>query len=121
MLNDEYIFRNVEDAAEKCAKFLAKEHRKTLLNKDTMHSFWLQELEGASLGDSHAKKWLKSKKIKPSMYKNALMDDNRDAEKLQMDALMSTMCLPHKERSIFKSFLVDNLMKESERLNNASK
>lgn len=114
------IFRDVEDAAEKCARHLAEVHKKTLSNKKTMHSFWLQELEAASFGDSHAKKWLKSKKIKPSVYKNALMDDNIDAEKLQMDALMSTMCLPHNERSMFKSYLVDNLMYKSERLTYAS-
>ena len=116
-----YVDSEVIDAAEKTARHLAKKHKERLLNKDTMRSFWLQELEGASSGDNHARKWVKSKGVDPSRYKGALMDDNLDAEKIQMDAAVSSMIFPHEDKSVYKCLLVDNLMKESEELRNASK
>jgi hypothetical protein len=49
------------------------------------------------------------------------MDDNLDAEKVQMEALYSAMVFPPKDRAVFKCLLVDNMMEQSEGFINAGK
>jgi hypothetical protein len=118
-----YVDSEIFDAAEKDAKDLVEIHKVRLSNKDTRRSFYMQELDGASSGDKASKKWVKSKGINPAQYKHALMDDNRDAEKIQMSALMTAMSwgFKTKDRAAYKCLLVDNMMEQSEGFINADK
>ena len=116
-----YVDSELYDAAEKTARHLVEKHKDRLSNKETRRSFYMQELEGASYGGKHSKKWVKSKGIDPSQYKGALMDDNLDVEKIQMDALVSSMIFPSKDKPVYKCLLVDNMMKQSEDFINADK
>ena len=102
-------------AAEKDAKDLVEIHKVRLSNKKTRHSFYMQELEAASMGDKASKKWVKSKGINTAQYKHALNYDNRDAEKIQMSALMTAMSwgFETKDRATYKQLLVDNIMEQS--------
>ena len=108
-----YVDSELFDAAEKNASHLVEEHKDRLSNKDTRRSFYMQELDGASSGDKHSRKWAKSKGVDPAQYKHALMDDNLDAEKIQIDALYSAMVFPPKDRATYKCLLVDNIMEQS--------
>ena len=116
-----YVDSELCDAAEKTARHLVEKHKDRLSNNETRRSFYMQELDGASRGDKQSRKWAKSKGVDPSQYKDALMDDNLDAEKVQIEALYSAMVFPPKDRAVFKCLLVDNMMEQSEGFINAGK
>ena len=108
-----YVDSELVDAAEKTARHLVEKHKDRLSNKETRRSFYMQELEGASYGGKYSKKWAKSKGVDPAQYKHALMDDNLDAERIQMDAAVSSMIFRHEDRTFYKCLLVDNIMEQS--------
>ena len=86
-----------------------------LTNPKSRHSFYMQELDGASIGNKVAQDWVKSKDIDPSEYKG-FDDEDMDAEKIQM-ALISwqmTVGVPVVETVSLKCQVVDAIMQKTE-------
>jgi len=92
-----------------------------LTNPKSRHSFYMQELDGASSGSKEAKDWVKSKNIDPSEYKG-FDDEDIDAERVQM-ALISwqmTVGIPVTETVGLKCQVVDAIMEKTEVQNESS-
>ena len=91
--------------------------KNVLSDPETKRSFYMQELDGASGGHAIAKKWLASKNVDPSEYKNALWnEENVAAEHLQMAILGWQMRRPSSSsgaaRGKERCAVVDSLMAE---------
>ena len=91
--------------------------KSVLSDPETKRSFYMQELDGASDGHAIAKKWLASKNVDPSEYKNALWnEENVAAEHLQMAILGWQMRRPSSKsgetRAKERCAMVDSLMSE---------
>ena len=86
-----------------------------LTNPKSRHSFYMQELDGASIGNKVAQDWVKSKNIDPSEYKG-FDDEDMDAERVQM-ALISwqmTVGIPVTETVGLKCQVADAIMEKTE-------
>jgi hypothetical protein len=97
-------------------EFVSK-FKNILSDPETKHSFYMQELDGASQGNTASKEWVDSKGIDPSEYVNALWkEENEDAEALQMNIIAWQMRRPtsltSEARAIERRALVDALMLE---------
>jgi hypothetical protein len=97
-------------------EFVSK-FKNILSDPKTKHSFYMQELDGASQGNTASKEWVDSKGINPSEYVNALWkEENEDAEALQMNIIAWQMRRPtsltSEARAIERRTLVDALMIE---------
>jgi hypothetical protein len=91
--------------------------KSVLSDPETKRSFYMQELDGASDGHAIAKKWLASKSVDPSEYKNALWnEENVAAERLQMALVGWQMnrqtSLSSEARAIERCAVVDALMED---------
>ena len=84
------IFSNTN--VEEVSNTFVEKFQEILADPDARHSFYMQELDGASRGNSTAKKWVKSKDVKPSEFKG-FDDDNMDAEQVQMALITWHMTL----------------------------
>ena len=87
-MNHIYNSKNVE----KVADTFVEKFQEILADPAARHSFYMQELDGASRGNSTAKKWVESKDVKPSEFKG-FDDDNMDAEQVQMALITWQMTL----------------------------
>lgn len=86
-----------------------------LMNRKSRHSFYMQELDGASSGNQESQDWVKSKNIDSSEYKG-FDDEDMDAEKVQM-ALISwqmTQGVPVTKTASLKCKVVDAIMQKTE-------
>ena len=91
-----------------------------LMNRKSRHSFYMQELDGASKGNQEAQDWVKAKDIDPSEYKG-FDDEDMDAEQVQM-ALISwqvTQGIPVTKTVGLKCKIVDAIMQKTEVLNDS--
>lgn len=62
-------------------------------------SFYMQELDAASLGSKLSKEWVKSSQIPEDKYKNSLIDDeSEEAEAIQMALTMQIMSTPFSKK-----------------------
>jgi len=101
-------------------KEFVSQFKNILSDPETKHSFYMQELDGASQGNAMSKKWVDSKGIDPSEYVNALWEEeNEDAEALQMDIVAWQMrrSKSNEARAIERRALVDALMLEDKVVN----
>jgi hypothetical protein len=87
-MNHIYNSKNVE----KVANTFVEKFQEILADPDTRYSFYMQELDGASRGNSTAKKWVASKDVRTVDYKG-YDDDNMDAEQIQMALITWQMTL----------------------------
>ena len=101
--------------ADKVSDIFVERFYNVLINPKSRHSFYMQELDGASKGDKTAQDWVKSKNINPSEYKG-FDDEDIDAERVQM-ALISwqmTIGKPIIETVDLKCKVVDQIMSKTE-------
>ena len=106
-----HIYMNLD--VEEVAVTFVEKFRDILSDKDASHSFYMQELDGASSGNDVAKEWVKSKGIDPSEYKG-FDDENEDAEQVQMALVMWQISLgkPIEKTVQVKCDVVDSIMKK---------
>lgn len=114
---------DLEVAAMMDAEDLVKIHKIRLSNNETRRSFYMQELQAASIGDKCSREWVKSKGIDPAQYKNALDDEDEDAEKIQLSSMMTAISygFETKDRAAYKCYLIDSMMEQSEDFINVDK
>jgi len=101
--------------ADKVSDIFVERFHNILINPKSRHSFYMQELDGASKGDKVAQDWVKSKNIDSSEYKG-FDDEDVDAERVQM-ALISwqmTIGKPIKETVGLKCKVVDAIMSKTD-------
>ena len=81
--------------------------------REKWESFFMQELDGASLGDKISKRWVKSLQIPEDKYKNALDDESEEAEAIQIALTMQIMKTPFikKDKEKIRRNVVSFLMK----------
>jgi hypothetical protein len=98
---------------EEVASTFVEKFRDILSDKDASHSFYMQELDGASSGNDLSKKWVESKGIDPSEYKG-FDDENEDAEQVQMALITWQMSLgkPIENTVQVKCDVVDSIMEK---------
>ena len=108
-MKDTYMNLDVE----KVANTFVKKFGNILSDEDARHSFYMQELSGASSGNDGAKAWVESKGIDPSEYRG-FDDDNEGAERVQMALIMWHVSLgkPTEKTVQVKCDVVDSIMKK---------
>ena len=76
-------------------------------------SFYMQELDGASVGSKFSKGWVKNTQIPEDKYKNALDDESEEAEAIQMALTAQIMITPFskKDKEKIRRNVVSFLMK----------
>tara|TARA_Y100001951_G_scaffold48932_1_gene38574 strand:+ start:607 stop:942 length:336 start_codon:yes stop_codon:yes gene_type:complete len=84
------IFSNTN--VEEVSNTFVEKFQEILADPDARYSFYMQELDGASRGNSTAKKWVESKDVRTVDYKG-FDDDNMDAEQVQMALITWHMSL----------------------------
>jgi hypothetical protein len=100
--------------ADEVSDIFVERYYSILTNPKSRHSFYMQELDGASIGNKEAQDWVKSKNIDPSEYKG-FDDEDIDAEKVQM-ALISwqmTLGIPITETVSLKCQVVNAIMEKT--------
>ena len=99
---------------DKISNVFVEKFYNILTNSESRHSFYMQELDGASIGNKVAQDWVKSKNIDPSEYKG-FDDENMDAEKIQMALISWQMGLgiPVIETVSLKCQVVDAIMEKT--------
>ena len=105
---------------DKVSDIFVEQFFNVLTNPKSRHSFYMQELDGASIGNKEAQDWVKSKDIDPSEYKG-FDDEDMDAERVQM-ALISwqmTLGVPVVETVSLKFNVVDAIMMKTEASNDS--
>ena len=105
---------------DKVSDIFVEKFFNVLTNPKSRHSFYMQELDGASIGNKVAQDWVKSKDIDPSEYKG-FDDEDMDAERIQM-ALISwqmTLGVPVVETVSLKFNVVDAIMMKTEASNDS--
>tara|TARA_R100001530_G_C4246821_1_gene136774 strand:+ start:257 stop:619 length:363 start_codon:yes stop_codon:yes gene_type:complete len=108
------------EVADKVSDIFVEKFYNILMNPKSRHSFYMQELDGASKGNQESQDWVRAKNIDPSKYKG-FDDENINAEKVQM-ALISwqmTQGLPIEETSNLKCKVVDAIMQKTEITNDS--
>ena len=106
---------------DKVSDIFVEKFFNVLTNPKSRHSFYMQELDGASIGNKVAQDWVKSKGIDPSEYKG-FDDEDMDAERVQM-ALVSwqmTLGVPVVETVSLKCKVVDAIMMKTEASNDSA-
>ncbi len=99
---------------DKVADIFVERFYNILINPKSRHSFYMQELDGASSGNQASQDWVKSKNIDSSEYKG-FDDEDMDAEKIQM-ALISwqmTQDIPTTQTASLKCQVVDAIMEKT--------
>jgi len=88
---------------------------KNFKEREKWNSFYMQELDGASLGSKLSQEWVKSSQIPEDKYKNSLIDDeSEEAEAIQMALTMQIMRTPFskKEKEKIRRNVVSWIMAE---------
>ena len=106
---------------DKVADIFVEKFSNILTNSKSRHSFYMQELDGASKGNKVAQDWVKSKNIDTSEYKG-FDDEDMDAERIQMALISWQMNLgtPIDETVNLKCKVVDAIMQKTEVSNESS-
>ena len=105
---------------DKVSDIFVEKFFNVLTNPKSRHSFYMQELDGASSGNQASQDWVKSKNIDSSEYKG-FDDEDMDAERVQM-ALVSwqmTLGVPVVETVSLKCKVVDAIMMKTEASNDS--
>jgi hypothetical protein len=83
-----------------------------LQDEEIRDSFYMQEFDGASIGDDDSQKWLQDLNVDQARYKNALDRDDPRPEVIQQYLVMWQMFLGELNNGHLRRSVVDELMKE---------